>query len=48
MASVQRTIMLPESVSDRLTQRAEVEDRPVSRIVSQAVRAYLDEREGQQ
>jgi predicted transcriptional regulator len=48
MASIKRTVMLPEEVSDRLTKQAEAEDRPVSRIVTAAVRAYLDSRDDAQ
>jgi predicted transcriptional regulator len=47
VTAVSKTTVLQEELSDRLTQRAELEDRPVSRIVSQAVLVYLAKREGQ-
>ena len=45
VTAVCRTITFPEDVSDRLTKQAEAEDRPLSRIVTAAVRVYLDSRE---
>jgi predicted transcriptional regulator len=48
VSAVCRTITFPEDVSDRLTKQAEAEDRPISRIVTAAVRVYLNEREAQQ
>jgi predicted transcriptional regulator len=40
------TVRLDTNLNDRLRQVAEEEDRPISRIVRQALREYLDRKTG--
>ena len=47
MATVSRTFCLPEDVSRALDERGKAEDRPLSRIVAAALRAYIAARASQ-
>jgi predicted transcriptional regulator len=47
MAAVPKTITMDEEVARRLAEQSRIEDRPMSRIVAKALRAYFETADGE-